>query len=75
LRSGERTCIWNLKYQESLFGGFTKIIAGEAVKHNLNLGGTDEFRQNKGGTKPLGKYAFFFSSKNSYTNLVRKLKG
>jgi hypothetical protein len=69
-----RKDIWNLKYQESLFGGFTKIIAREAAKYNLNVWGTDEFRQNEGGTEPLGKYAFFFRMKNSYTILVIKLR-
>jgi hypothetical protein len=55
-----------LKYQGSLFSGFTKIITRETTKHNLNLGGTDEFRQNEGGNEPYGKYAFFFRMKNSY---------
>jgi hypothetical protein len=64
-----------VKYQESLFGGFTKIIATEAVKYNLNIGDTDEFRQTEGGNEPSGKYAFFFRMKNSYTVLVRRLNG
>lgn len=54
-----------MKYRESLVDSFIKIITRETAKYNLKLRGTEEFREDEGGTEPLAVYAYFFRMKNS----------
>jgi hypothetical protein len=54
--------MWNVR--KLYRAGSLMTVVKEILKYKLDLVGVQEIRWDRGGTKPLGKYTFFYGKEN-----------